>query len=72
MSSIADFMKKYKKTEALDIPAKNIFTFGRYKEKTYDEVFEKDKEYVVWILGADPKYYSKIQTYYKNLIEAKI
>ncbi len=69
-SSILNFIKTNKKqSNPVDIPAKNSFNFGKYKGETYDEVFEKDKEYVCWVLGADPKYYSKIQNYYKKLIE---
>ena len=71
MSSILNFINANKKqSNPVNIPEKNTFTFGKYKGQRYDEVFEKDKEYICFILQADPKYYSKIQKYYKNLIEA--
>ena len=71
MSSILEFINANKKTSPINIPAKNVFTFGKYKGKTYQEVFDMDKEYVCWILGAEPKYYGKIQAYYTKLIEAQ-
>ena len=30
-----------------------------------------DKSYIVFVLEADPKYYSRAQQFYKNLIENK-
>jgi hypothetical protein len=72
MSSITAFLALHSKQQEQHIVVqhKNIFTFGKYKGKTYDEVFELDKSYVVFCLEQDPKYYRKIQEYYKKLIEA--
>ncbi len=72
MSSITAFLALHSKQQQQPIVVqhKNIFTFGKYKNKTYDEVFELDKSYVVFCLEQDPKYYRKIQEYYKKLIEA--
>jgi hypothetical protein len=53
------------------ISAKDVFTFGKYKDKTYQEVFDKDKPYVAWVLEADPKYYSRAQLFYTNLLDGK-
>jgi DNA polymerase III subunit epsilon len=42
---------------------KEIFTFGKYKNVTVDEVFEKDPGYYGWIQGADfPLYTKKVLT----------
>jgi hypothetical protein len=72
MSSILEFINANKKrSEPINIPIKNEFTFGKYKGRTYQEIFDIDKSYVAWILGAEPKYYGKIQAYYTKLIEAQ-
>ena len=48
----------------------NFFKFGKHKGISYDVIFEDDKQYVGWILEkGDPKYYKKIQEYYKKKIE---
>ncbi len=57
------------KSNPINIPLKNTFTFGKHKGKSYDTVFETDKNYVVWVLSADPKYYNKIQAYFRTIIE---
>lgn len=70
MSSVLNFIKEQKRrTEPISIPEKNSFTFGKYKGKTYQEVFDTDKSYVAWVLEADPKYYSKAQLFYTNLLD---
>ena len=72
MSSITAFLALHSKQQEQPIVVqhKNTFTFGKYKGKTYDEVFEFDKSYVAFCLGGDPKYYRRIQEYYNKLIEA--
>ena len=72
MSSLNNFLALHskKQQQPIVVPEKNIFNFGKHKGKTYDQVFEEDKEYVAYCLGADPKYYRKFQEYYKKLIEA--
>jgi hypothetical protein len=72
MSSILEFINANKKTsEPINIPIKDTYTFGKYKGKTYQEVFNVDKPYVAFVLEAEPKYYGKIQAYYTKLIEAQ-
>ena len=69
-SSVLNFIKEQKR----NIPtksAKDVFTFGKHKDKTYQEVFDKDKPYVAWVLEADPKYYSRAQLFYTNLLDGK-
>jgi len=63
MSNIEKFIAIHQKTDN-----KPIFNFGKYKGLSYDEVFEKDKSYVAWLLKSDSKYYIKAQEYFKNLI----
>lgn len=71
-SSVLNFIKEQKRrTEPNNVPDRNIFTFGRYKNRTYQEVFDTDKSYICWVLEADPKYYSRAQQFYKNLIDGK-
>lgn len=69
-SSVLNFIKEQKRrTDPINIPIKNIFTFGKYKGKTYQEIFDTDKPYVAWILQADPKYYSRAQLFYTNVLD---
>jgi uncharacterized protein (DUF3820 family) len=69
-SSVLNFIKTNKKQSTpVNMPDKNVFTFGKYKNRTYQEIFDIDKEYVAWVLQADSKYYGKIQKYYTSLIE---
>ncbi len=71
-SSVLNFIKEQKRrTEPINIPIKNIYTFGKYKGKTYQEIFDIDKPYVAFVLEADPKYYSRAQVYYTNLLQDK-
>ena len=73
MSSIVNFLALHskKQEQPIFVPEKK-FTFGKYKGKTYDEVFELDKSYVCFCMEGDPKYYRRIQDYYKNLIESSV
>ena len=71
-SSVLNFIKEQKRrTAPINIPAKDVFTFGRYKNRTYQEIFDIDKSYVAWVLEAEPKYYSRAQLFYTNLLEGK-
>ncbi len=48
---------------ALNDKDEEIFTFGKYKNKTVNEVFEKDFGYYGWIQNADfPLYTKKVLT----------
>ena len=47
-----------------------FFKFGKHKGMSYDVIFEDDPQYIGWIMtNGDPKYYKKIQEYYKKKIE---
>ncbi len=49
------------------ISEKNLFTFGKHKGKSFGEVFEFDKAYVVWILKTNAeqrKYFTKSYNYF--------
>ena len=72
--SVLEFINANKKrrTEPINIPIKDTYTFGKYKGKTYQEVFSTDKSYVAFVLEADPKYYSRAQAYYPNLLDKSI
>ncbi|GCD78336.1 DNA polymerase III subunit epsilon [Thermaurantimonas aggregans] len=48
---------------AYNAEGKEIFTFGKYKGLTLEEVFEKDSGYYSWMLNADfPLYTKKVLT----------
>ena len=70
-----EFLKLHSmpKTENVKfVSEKQVFTFGKYKNKSFEEVFELDKKYVCWILKSSPenrKYYTKPYTYFKDKIE---
>lgn len=49
-------------------PKLNVFTFGKYKGKTYDQVYQSDLPYVAYVMKADPKYFKRVQEYYRPLI----
>lgn len=71
------FLKKYSeksKTEDVRfVSEKNIFKFGKYKDKTFEYVFNTDKNYVIWVLKNDApdqrKFYMKPYLYFKDRIE---
>lgn len=71
------FLMKYgekSKTEDVRfVSEKNIFKFGKHINKTYKEVFDTDKSYVVWVLKiSDPeqkKFFTKPCQYFKDRIE---
>ena len=73
MSKLEEFLKKYGKGAEFNtnkpIAPKNVFTFGKYLGIPYQDIFERDKSYVAFVMGADPKYYSRVQNFYKSLIE---
>lgn len=70
-----EFLKLHSipKTENVKfVSEKNRMTFGKYKNKSFEEVFELDKGYVVWILKTNAeqrKYYAKPYAYFKDKIE---
>jgi hypothetical protein len=49
----------------------NLMNFGRYKGKTYDEIYENHKEYVKWIITTkdSEKYVKKIKGYFVERIQ---
>lgn len=73
-----NFLKKHDKpkTPLMDSNP-NMFKFGRNNGKTYDNVFENDIPYVVWILKMNKndenfKYFKKPYEYFKNKIELDV
>lgn len=70
------FLKQYSKfpkTEDVRFESeKQRFTFGKYINKTFKEVFEIDKQYVSWVCSTNPeqrKFFVKPYAYFKNRIE---
>ncbi len=52
---------------------KQRMTFGKYKGKTFEEIFNDDPSYVCWVLKtkADTrKYFKKFYTYCKDKIDS--
>ena len=69
-SKVLNFINANKKSTP-NKSIKDVFTFGKHKGKTYQEVFDIDKPYICWILQADTKYYSRAQLYYTKILDGK-
>lgn len=70
MTSLDRFMALHKtKSEPIFIKKENVFTFGKYRNRTYDEVYESDKAYVSYVMGADTKFWQRAQLYFLQKIE---
>lgn len=69
-----NFLKIYGKSQFNEnVKIENIMTFGKYKNKSYDWIYENDKAYIVWILQTNEetrKYFIKPYSYFKNKIES--
>ena len=70
------FLAKYGKapmTENVKFESeKQRMTFGKHKNRTYQEIFDLDPSYVCWVLktsGDSRKYFMKPYTYFKDRIE---
>jgi hypothetical protein len=63
------FLQKFDNLENTVTDKPNIFTFGKYKGLSFDEVYEKDLPYIAWVMKQPEKYYKRIQEYYKPRIE---
>jgi len=47
-----------------------VFKFGKYRDKTYAEVYDTDKSYVHFVVTKlNPEKNEKLITYYKSRIE---
>ena len=66
MENFINQYSKIKKTESTVKP--NVFTFGRYKGKSYDEVYQTDKPYIAYVMKSDPKYFKRVQDYLRPII----
>ena len=70
MTTLEKFMALHKrKSEPIFIKKENIFTFGKYKNRTYDEVYDTDKSYVAYVMAGDTKYWERAQLYFLQKIE---
>ena len=69
MTSLDRFMALHKTKSSPITIKENVFTFGKYKNRTYDEVYESDKPYISYIMGADSKFWGRAQLYFLQKIE---
>ena len=70
MTSLDRFMALHKtKSEPIFIKKENVFTFGKYKNRTYDEIYETDKSYIAYVMAGDGKYWGRAQLYFLQKIE---
>ena len=72
MTSLQKFLAEHserKTSNAIHIKTDNVFTFGKYKDRAYDEVYALDKQYIAYILTADPKFWRRPQVYFLKKIE---
>jgi 3'-phosphoadenosine 5'-phosphosulfate sulfotransferase len=69
-SALDKFLSQFSEDEREDNRGNYKFKFGKYKNKTYDEVFEEDPKYVAWILkNNENKYFASSRKYYLEKIE---
>ena len=72
MTSLQKFLAEHSERKTFNqitIKTDNVFTFGKYKDKGYDEVYDLDKSYIAYILTADPKFWRRSQVYFLKKIE---
>jgi putative ubiquitin-RnfH superfamily antitoxin RatB of RatAB toxin-antitoxin module len=72
MTSLQKFLTEHserKTSNPITIKTDNVFTFGKYKNRTYDEIYNTDKSYIAYILTADPKFWRRPQLYLMRKIE---
>lgn len=71
MTSLQKFLALHteRKSAPITVKKENFFTFGKYKNRTYDEVYNSDKPYISYIMGADPKFWRRPQLYFLQKIE---
>ena len=72
MTSLQKFLALHterKTSNPINIKTDNVFTFGKYKDRSYDEVYDLDKSYIAYILTADPKFWRRPQLYLMRKIE---
>lgn len=69
-SAIEQFLKKHKKQPSPKPVGSYKIRFGKHKDKTYDYIYENDKEYVAWVLtNEDETYIKRIKKYFIERIE---
>lgn len=70
MTSLEKFMALNKtKSSSITIKKENVFSFGKYKDRAYDEIYATDKSYIAYVMGADSKYWGRAQLYFLQKIE---
>jgi hypothetical protein len=72
MTSLQKFLAEHserKTSSPITVKKENVFTFGKYKGRGYDEIYDTDKGYVSYILTADTKYWQRPQVYFLKKIE---
>ena len=72
MTSLQKFLAEHserKTSNPITIKIDNVFTFGKYKDRAYDEIYDLDKKYIAYILTADPKFWRRPQVYFLKKIE---
>ena len=72
MTSLQKFLAEHserKTSNPITIKKENIFSFGKYKNRTYDEIYNTDKSYIAYVMKADTKYWERAQLYFLQKIE---
>jgi hypothetical protein len=69
-SALDKFLSQFSEDEREDNRGNYKFKFGKYKNKTYDEVFELDLKYVKWVIQTEEnKYFKCFRQYCIDRIE---
>ena len=72
MTSLQKFLALHterKTSNQITIKTDNVFTFGKYKDRSYDEIYDTDKSYIAYVMGADSKFWRRPQVYFLKKIE---
>lgn len=70
MSYLNKFLEQFEKKEEIKFIGETLLNFGKYKGKSYDEIYNTDKLYVKYIVTtSDDKYVKKIKAYFLEKIE---
>ena len=71
MAYLSRFLQQFEEPKPEDKPVgETVINFGRHKGKTYDYIYENDKQYVRWVItNKDEKYIKKIKAYFVEKIQ---
>lgn len=65
-----NFLKRYSSKESGKMAGEFVLNYGKHKGKTFSEIYESDKPYVVWFVSQpESKYNKRASKYFRERIE---